>query len=185
MFDEFLFKLAECWQYLNSVAFLRAFFDNRFFLILLVVILLHLKNATYGSMIMCSLINIPGTILHEFMHFIVGLVFNAHPKNFSIIPKRGNGGYVMGSVSFANIKFYNAVPAALAPVLLLPVGFYANRYLLPLIQPNFVNYVLYVLLQTIIIENAMPSATDFKVAKMYFTGVVLYVGLAVFLFLMM
>ena len=184
MMDDLLLKLAETWRYLNSETFLRVFFDNRFFLILLVIVLLHLKNATYKSMLMCSLINIPGTILHEFMHFAVGLIFNAHPKNFSIIPKRGNGGYVMGSVSFANIKFYNAMPAALAPVLLLPVGFYANRYLLPLIQPSFINYVLYVLLQTIIIENAMPSATDFKVAKMYFTGVVLYVGLAFFLFLM-
>lgn len=184
MIDVVAGKLVECWNYFNSESFLRIFFDNRFFLILLVVVLLHLKNATYKSMFLCALINIPGTILHELMHFVVGLIFNACPKNFSIIPKKGNGGYVMGSVCFANIKFYNAIPAAMAPVLLLPVGFYVNRYLLPLIQPNFINYVLYVLLQTIIIENAMPSATDFKVAKMYFTGVVLYVGLAVFLFLM-
>ena len=73
----------------------------------------------------------------------------------------------------------------MAPLLLLPIGFYINRYLLPLMEPTFVNYVLYVLLQTIIIENAMPSSADFKVAKMYFLGVVLYSVLAVLLFLML
>ena len=164
---------------INSIDFFKSFTDNRFYLILLVVFFLHLKNATYRSMIMCALINIPGTILHELMHFIVGLVLNAQPRNFSIIPKRSDGGYVMGSVSFANIAFYNAVPASMAPLLLLPLGFYVNRYLLPLIEPTFLNYVLYVWMQTIIIENAMPSKADFKVAKMYFSGVVLYSLLAV------
>ena len=158
----------------NSYSFLQSFFDNRFFLILLVIVLVHLKNASYKSMFMCALVNIPGTFLHELMHFLVGLFLNAKPRNFSLVPKRGEGGYVMGSVGFTNITFYNAIPASLAPLLLLPIGFYINRYLLPMIRPTFVNYVLYVLLQTIIIENAMPSSADFKVAKMHFLGVILY-----------
>ena len=91
----------------------------------------------------------------------------------------------MGSVGFTNITFYNAVPSSLAPLLLLPIGFYVNRYLLPEIEPTFTNYILYVLLQTIIIENAMPSSADFRVAKMYFSGVILYALLAVVLFTML
>ena len=91
----------------------------------------------------------------------------------------------MGSVGFKNITFYNAVPSAMAPLLLLPIGFYANRYLLPMMQPTFMNYILYVLLQTIIIENAMPSSADFKVAKMYFSGIVMYGVLTVALLLML
>ena len=186
MIDQLYYKFLYLVDRLNSYDVLRSFFDNRFYLILLVIVLVHLKNATYKSLFMSALINIPGTILHETMHFLVGLFMNAKPCNFTLIPRRGDhGGYVMGSVGFRNVTFYNAIPASMAPLFLLPIGFYINRYLLPLIPPTFINYILYVLLQTIIIENAMPSSADFKVAKMYFLGVVLYSALAVFLFLML
>ena len=156
---------------INSPAFLRGFFDNRFYLILLVIILTRFKYTTYRSMWMSALINIPGTLLHETMHYLVGLVLNARPCNFTVFPTRGN------------VTFYNAVPAAMAPLLLLPLGFYVNRHLLPLLPPTFVNYVLYVLLQTIIIENAVPSRADFRVAGMYITGVIMYLFLALLVFL--
>lgn len=171
---------------INNPGFLRGFFDNRFYLILLVIILLRIKYTTYRSMWLSALVNIPGTILHEFLHFFVGMLLNAHPCNFTIFPRRGeDGNYVMGSVGFRNVTFYNAVPAAMAPLLLLPIGFYINRYLLPQIQPTFLNYVLYVLLQTIIIENAVPSKADFKVAGMYITGVLMYGFIFISLFLML
>ena len=169
----------------NSVSFLQSFFDNRFYLILLVIILVHLKNATYKSMFLCALINMPGTILHETMHFIVGLLLNAKPCNFTLFPRRNENGYVMGSVGFTNITFYNAIPASMAPLMLLPIGFYLNRYFLPNMAPTFTNYVLYVLLQTIIIENALPSSADFKVARMYFLGIIMYTAIGVGLFLML
>jgi len=165
-------------QIINSQEFLQAFFYNRFYLILLVVFLTRLKYATYNSLWVSAMVNIPGTLLHELMHLIVGVFFNARPCNFTILPRRNlDGDYVMGSVGFQNITFYNAVPAALAPLLLLPIGFYLNRYFLPMMQPTLLNYVLYVLLQTIIVENAIPSRTDFNVAGRYFSGVVLYIVL--------
>jgi hypothetical protein len=170
---------------INSVGFLQSFFDNRFYLILLVIILVHLKNATYKSMFLCALINMHGTILHEAMHFIVGLLLNAKPCNFTLFPRRNENGYVMGSVGFTNITFYNAIPSSMAPLMLLPIGFYVNRYFLPNMTPTFTNYVLYVLLQTIIIENALPSSADFKVARMYFLGIVMYAAIGVALFLML
>ena len=173
-------KLAGWWEYLNSTEFLAEFFNNRFYLILMVILLVHLKRYTYKSMFMAALINIPGTLLHELMHFTVGLLLNARPCNFTILPQRSIEGYVMGSVGFRNMSFYNAVPSALAPLLLLPVGFYINRYVLPELEPTFANCILYMLGQTIIIENAMPSHTDFKVAGMYKSGVILYsiIGIA-------
>ncbi len=156
--------------------------NNRFLLILLVIVLLHLKYKTYNSMWASALVNIPGTLLHEFMHFMVGLVLNAQPSNFSFFPKKSSeGGYVMGSVGFRNVTFYNAIPSALAPLLLLVIGFYLNRYWLPQINMTALKYVGYVFLQTIIIENAMPSSTDFRVAGKYLSGIVLY--FFVFLFL--
>ncbi len=185
MLEQIYYSFLAFWEYINSYSFLQTFFNNRFYMILLVIVLIHLKNATYSSMFMSALINIPGTILHELMHFLIGLVMNAKPCNFSLIPKRNmDGNYVMGSVGFTNITFYNAVPSALAPLLLLPIGFYINRYILPVITPSFVNYTLYVLLQTIIIENSMPSSTDFKVARSHFLGVVMYTVLFIALFTM-
>ena len=172
--------------FVNSPEFLRSFFDNRFYLILLVIILMRFKYATYSSMWMSALVNIPGTFLHELMHYLVGSLLNARPVNFTIFPQRNlDGDYVMGSVGFSNITFYNAVPSAKAPLLLLPIAFYINRYALPLMAPTFFNYILYVLLQTIIIENAIPSGADFKVAGMFLRGLLLYAVLAIALLLML
>lgn len=172
--------------YLNSSEFLQAFLNNRFYLIFLVVFLTRLKYATYSSLWMSALVNIPGTLLHELMHFLVGGFLNAQPCNFTLLPHRSvDGYYVMGSVGFRNITFYNAVPAALAPLLLLPIGFYFNRYFLPQMEPTLINYIAYVLLQTIIVENAIPSRTDFAVAGKYFVGVVLYLVLGSSLILML
>ncbi len=185
MFDQLYIKWLRFLDMVNSVGFLQSFFDNRFYLILLVVILVHLNRATYKSMFLCALINMPGTILHETMHFLVGLLLNAKPRDFTIFPRRNENGYVMGSVGFTNITFYNAVPSSLAPLLLLPIGFYLNRYFLPNMNPTVTNYILYVLLQTIIIENAMPSSADFKVAKMYFLGIVMYAAIGIGLFVML
>ncbi len=74
---------------------------------------------------------------------------------------------------------------ALNWTLLLVIGFYLNRYYLPLMRPTMLNYVLYVLLQTIIIENAMPSGADFRVAGMYLKGILLYGFLLVALLVFM
>lgn len=170
--------------FVNNPQFLQSFFDNRFYLILLVVILMRFKYTTYRSMWLSAMVNIPGTFLHELMHYLVGALFNARPCNFTLFPKKNeNGDYVMGSVGFQNITYYNAVPAAMAPFLLLPIGFYLNRHMLPVMAPTFSNYVLYVLLQTIIVENAIPSSVDFKVAGMYLRGVIMY-GALIFLYLL-
>lgn len=155
--------------------------NNRFFLILLVIILLKLKYATYSSMWLSALINIPGTVLHESMHFIVGLLLNASPTSFDLLPKRDEcGNYVMGSVGFRNVTFYNALPSALAPLFLLPIGYYLNRWYFQNIDVTLFNYIIYILLQTIIIENAIPSNTDFRVGFSYPAGIVLYGFTAVF-----
>ena len=162
-------------RWINSPEVLNLLVNNRFFLILLVIVLVRLKYQTYDSMFMTALVNIPGTALHELMHYMVGAILNASPCNFTLFPKRDlNGVYVTGSLAFQNVRFYNAVPSAMAPLLLLFIGFYLNRYFLPTIKLTAVNYILYVLLQTIIIENAVPSGADFRVAFMYPKGVILY-----------
>ena len=91
---------------INDPAILMPMVNNRFIMILLVIVLLHLKYKTYNSMWASALVNIPGTLLHEFMHFIVGLVLNAQPSNFCLVPRKNlNGGYVMGSVGLEILLF--------------------------------------------------------------------------------
>ncbi|WP_305821977.1 hypothetical protein [Massilia brevitalea] len=64
-----------------------------------------------------------GTLCHELAHFGVGLLTNAEPVGLNLIPRRKGKVWELGSVTFANLRWYNAAPAALAPllVLLLPL----------------------------------------------------------------
>jgi hypothetical protein len=62
-----------------------------------------------------------GTLCHELAHFSVGLLLGAEPVGFTIIPRRNGRTWELGSVSFANLRWYNAAPAALAPFLVLLV----------------------------------------------------------------
>lgn len=62
-----------------------------------------------------------GTLCHELAHFSVGLLLGADPTGFSIIPRRQGRTWELGSVTFANLRWYNAAPAALAPLLVLLV----------------------------------------------------------------
>lgn len=65
---------------------------------------------------------LPGTFIHELLHFTVGLLLNAKPVSFSVWPRRsGPGHWTMGSVAFANVRWYNGAPVGLAP-LLAPAG---------------------------------------------------------------
>lgn len=65
----------------------------------------------------------PGTVAHELLHFIAGLLMGAKPVSLSVIPKRKlDGGWVLGSVLFARLRWWNSVPVGLAPLALVPVG---------------------------------------------------------------
>ena len=82
--------------------------------------------------------------------------------------------YVMGSVGFKNIKFYNALPSAMAPLLLLVAGYYFNIWFFANVHLTLWRYFGYIIMQTIIIENALPSSTDFRVAFSNLLGVLFY-----------
>lgn len=166
--------------FLSNPDTLQTFVNNRFLMIFLVIVLLKLKYKTYSNVYMSAIVNIPGTFLHEMSHFLVGFIFNAYPTRFDLFPKKEGDVYVMGSVGFRNITFYNAIPAALAPLLLLIIGYYFNTWFFVHVKVTYLSYVFYVLLQTIIIENAIPSSQDFKVAFSYPLGVLFYGALIVF-----
>lgn len=164
--------------YINTPEFLANLTSDRFFLILAVIMLSSLKHSAYKSMWLTMLINLPGTILHECAHLIVGFLLNARPVSFSLFPKKAGDNYVTGQVGFSNLKFYNALPTSLAPLLLLVFAFLLNKYFFELIKLSFGSYLLYIFLLTVIIENAMPSRTDFKQGFGYISGNLLYLLLS-------
>jgi hypothetical protein len=124
-----------------------------------------------------------GTLCHELAHFSVGLLLGAEPTGFSIIPRRLGRTWELGSVTFANLRWYNAAPAALAPflVLLVPLGVAwwrtrgpwtfgpADLALTLLLAPQFLSF--------------WPSPVDWKLSLrswpylvIIFTGAVLLYG---------
>ena len=70
------------------------------------------------------LFTLAGTICHELAHFVVGAMVGAAPASLSIIPRRlvhkdGRTQWRLGSVSLTRVRWYNAAPAALAPLLII------------------------------------------------------------------
>ncbi|MGZ3181677.1 MAG: hypothetical protein ACXU8N_04470 [Telluria sp.] len=106
----------------------------------------------------------PGTICHELAHFTVGWLTNARPHGLTVWPRRHGKNWRLGEVSLGHVTWYNAAPAALAPLLLLgiPLGIAwwrtrGNWHYTPLdlaltllIAPQLVSF--------------WPSAIDWKIA---------------------
>lgn len=84
---------------------------------------LWLMHQARRSFWLVSLLALPGTFCHEVCHWVVGQVMNGQPVRFSVIPRREGRGYVLGSVHFANLRWYNAFFIGMAPLLMLPLAY--------------------------------------------------------------
>jgi hypothetical protein len=69
------------------------------------------------------LITFPVTLVHELAHLVLGFLTGGQPSGLRIFPRRSARGYVLGSVTCNNIRWYNGLFIGLAPLLLLPVAF--------------------------------------------------------------
>lgn len=69
------------------------------------------------------LFTVAGTVCHELAHYTVGLFTGASPGAITIIPKRKGKHWELGSVTLNRVRWYNAAPAALAPlfIILIPL----------------------------------------------------------------
>lgn len=70
-----------------------------------------------------ALATFPGTFCHELCHLCVGGLLNGKPTRFTLLPRRGDRSWTMGSVSFAHVRWYNAFFLGTAPLLLLPAAY--------------------------------------------------------------
>ncbi len=102
----------------------------------------------------------PGTVAHELLHYVAGLLAGAKPVSLSVIPRRKlEGGWTLGSVSFARLRWWNSVPVGLAPLALMPAGgwMFIESTSLPLMTTNA---FLLKLLATQCLMAGWPSPRD-------------------------
>jgi len=128
--------------------------------ILLALLIRYLANLHPAFL----LLRLSGTLCHELAHFFVGIFTGAQPRSFSIIPRRAGNSWQLGAVMLANIRWYNAAPAALAPLLIVAipvlVAYWRTRTglhfealdiaLAFLLAPQFLSFI--------------PSSADWKIA---------------------
>ena len=69
------------------------------------------------------LLTVAGTICHELMHFCMGMLTGARPGKLTIIPVKKTGHWELGSVTLTRVRWYNAAPAALAPIMIIVIPF--------------------------------------------------------------
>lgn len=69
------------------------------------------------------LLTLAGTLCHELMHLLAGWLTGAKPGRFTVIPVKKAGHWELGSVTLNRVRWYNAAPAALAPLLILLIPF--------------------------------------------------------------
>ena len=122
----------------------------------------------------------PGTVIHELMHWIIGLITFAKPLNINIMPSPpGDGSRVLGSVEFANVGWWNALPVGLAPLLAFPLalGFAATMQFDWSLSSLLITWIL-----ASVISQCWPSPGDWQIAFSKPVGVLMWVGLVFYIF---
>ncbi|MBF0623201.1 MAG: hypothetical protein HQL82_00145 [Magnetococcales bacterium] len=148
---------------------------NRFLLILMVLLLLRIRSIASGNRLVIALVNLFGTLLHETAHFLVGLALNAQPTGLSLWPRRQTDGRLsLGSVTLRNLRFYNTLPTALAPLLLLAPAWWVDQHFFDHWPRTVAHLLLQVVLITLLLDNALPSTTDVRVAVRNIGGLLFY-----------
>lgn len=125
--------------------------------------MVRIKEVASKNIFSYAFFALPGTLLHESAHYLVSLLLFGKPKTFSIFPKKGETGYILGSVQSQNIRWYNAFFISFAPLMLFGVAYalYKNYFLY--IDYSFANFLLYIYLLVVLIESAIPSWQDIRV----------------------
>jgi hypothetical protein len=117
----------------------------------------------------------PGTVMHELMHAVVGLLLLAQPCNFSIIPRQTDMGMELGSVGFSNLTWYNKLPIAVAPLLSIPIVFIATSMLA--FSATVAGFATVWILASML-SQALPSRVDWAIGFSSPVGVAAWAGVA-------
>jgi hypothetical protein len=133
-------------------------------------------NQAKRSFWFCALLALPGTLCHEACHWVVGKVLNGQPVHFTVLPRREGRGFVLGSVAFRNLRWYNAFFVGMAPLALLPLTYGLLLWRLGR-NPEFGwSEAAVVFLLANLVFAAMPSWQDVRIAARSPIGWLLLAG---------
>lgn len=140
-----------------------------------VLVLLHLARRW---ILLFALLAWPGTVLHELAHWLVATVLGGRPTWPSVIPERGEGGrWRLGSVGIRQVRWFNAVPIGLAPLLLAPAAAallaFAGR-----LEPNAPPHWLALYGVAALATACLPSRADWQIVASRPFGAALWLALA-------
>lgn len=125
-------------------------------------ILLFQRLCVHIGMWAYCLAVLPGTALHEAMHWVVAALLGAKPTMPNLVPQRTHGGWRLGSVRF-QAGYVRSLPIALAPVALAPLAFWWATAFLPGAGSG-VAYWLHAWLAASAFGASVPSTQDWSVA---------------------
>ena len=137
---------------------------------------LWVMNQARRSLLLLSLLALPGTFCHELCHWVVGKVLNGQPVHFTVIPRREGRGYVLGSVGFVNLRWYNAFFVGMAPLLLLPAAYLLFLWRLGARPVLGWPEAAMVFLLASLVFGAIPSVQDLRIAGRWPLGWLLLAG---------
>lgn len=155
------------------------------FICLVLFIHSFILKTSHHSLLGAWSVNILGVFFHELAHAMVGFILRAKPDKFVIIPSsitnsNGKKMYVLGHVDCTNLRWYNAFPVSLAPIILLCVAYGIEKYYWYFVPTQTLFYeLLYVYLLITFILNAMPSSVDIKEGFRNIFGIILWVCIIV------
>ena len=126
---------------------------------------------------MYALVTLPGTFLHELSHWLVALAMGGRPTAPSVVPVRSERGWRLGSVGIRQVRWFNALPIAFAPLLLAPLAWLALVHSARVDAGHWLHWAgLY--LATVAAASCVPSRADAKIAFSRPLGFLFYAALA-------
>ena len=124
--------------------------------------LVLMRMAPRLGMWLYALVALPGTLMHELAHFIVALLLRAQPEFPSLLPRRMDGGWRMGSVAF-RAGPVRAAPIALAPLLLFPLAWWWTVAIMPRFTWPWLAAAAWI--AGALLSACLPSPADLRLAR--------------------
>jgi hypothetical protein len=125
------------------------------------MVLLRLSRQ-FGAVFL--LVTFPITLAHELTHLVLGYLTGGQPSGFRIFPRRSARGYILGSVTCSNVRWYNGLFIGLAPLLLLPLAFAVLVWRVRLQPQPALTEVTWALAIAGLAFASLPSMQDIRVA---------------------
>lgn len=110
---------------------------------------------------------LPGTIAHELAHWLVALLLGGDPSAPSLWPRTEGQRWTLGHVTIRKPRWYNTLPIALAPLLLLPLAALSYRHWLRYYPLDHWQHWLGLYIVATLLRSALPSVEDWRLLRRY------------------